>query len=266
MLNELILSSPGRVFVSINGFDIYNYGVIMALALLAGTLVSNYIADKADRFFKGIFIDIAPFLVISGIIGARLWYCLINYEQYVLFPFEILNLRTGGMSIHGAILGGFIALLVYAKIKNISIISLCDYASPGLILGQAIGRWGNFFNNEAFGIPYDGFLKLYIPPAMRPYGFTENSFFHPAFLYESLADLILFVVLFYVLTVKTNMKPGTSALIYLTGYSFIRFFVELIRIDSTLSIICLPFPAFVSLIIFTISIIIFISNLTKVYK
>ncbi len=266
MLSELALSSPGRVFLSINGFEIYNYGVTMALALLAGVLVSNYLASKSNKFPKNIFVDMAPYLIIFGIIGARIWYCLLNYREYLLFPLDVFNLRMGGISIHGAILGGFIAVLLYAKLNKRSIVSLCDYAVPGLALGQAVGRWGNFFNSEAFGLPYDGFLKLYIPPYMRPSEFSEYSYFHPAFLYESILDFILFMVLFYFINNKKNFPRGTAALVYLVLYSVIRFGIELIRVDSEFVIFDLPFPAFISLIIFTISGIALIIKLTKVYK
>lgn len=264
--NGIVLSSPGRVFFQISGFEIYNYGVIIALAIFAGVIVSNYLANRSGKFPKDMFINLAPCLVICGIIGARCWYCLVYFKEYILLPLSAFNLRMGGISIHGAILAGFLVLLLYAKRKHISLVSLCDYAAPGLALGQTIGRWGNFFNNEAFGLPYNGFLKLYIPENMRPSQFIQYDYFHPAFLYESIGDLILFIVLFLILKSNKNRPAGLITLIYLVGYSILRFFVELIRVDSNVFIFNLPFPAFVSLTIFTVSIIILIFVLIKRYK
>ncbi len=266
MLNELVLSSPGRVFLSIGGYDIYNYGVVIALAILAGVYTSAFLSDKSNVLPKNIFIDISPMLIISGILGARLWYCILNYQVYITEPLEILNLRTGGISIHGALLAGIVYLLIYSAQKKINIKTLCDYAAPGLILGQSIGRWGNFFNNEAFGLPYDGLLKLYIPPSDRPYIFADYSYFHPAFLYESIADIVLFFVLLFILKTSGKKYPGLTALSYLLGYSAIRFCVELIRIDASVHIFRLPFPAFISLIIFILSAVVLIFSLIKIYK
>ncbi len=262
----LILSSPGKIIAEINGFEIYTYGVIIAFAILIGVLVSNNLSNKSGILPADVFIDAAPLMIISGIIGARVWYCILNYKEYFFAPLDIFNLRTGGISIHGAILAGFLALFIYAKNKKINIINLCDYAAPGLAIGQAAGRWGNFFNNEAFGLPYNGLLKLYIPPYARPSQFSECDYFHPAFLYESLADIILFVILFVLLKNCRNNNQGLTTLVYLAGYSIIRFFVELIRVDSKIYIFNLPFPAFVSLIIFTACIVFLIINLIKRYK
>lgn len=256
-MEGFILASPGRVLFSLGGFEIYTYGLCIAFAIFVGTVVSNLLVNSSRKLPKDIFLSIIPFLVFFGIIGARLWYCALNYKEFIVGPLEILNLRTGGISIHGAILGGFIYLWVYSKIKKISLISLCDYATIGLVLGQAIGRLGNFFNNEAFGIPYDGLIKLFVPLQNRPLKYKEFEFFHPTFLYEMICDLIIFAILL-ILVRKKEIAPGVLTLVYLILYSFIRFFIELIRVDSNLYIFNLPFPALISLIIFIASFIFFV--------
>lgn len=260
---DFVLSSPGRVFLSLGGFDLYTYGIVVALAILSGVLVSNSLANRFEVFSKDVFIDFSPWVILIGFLGARLWYCAINAKFYLLSPISILNLRDGGISIHGAILGGLLGLIIYAKKNNLSILKLCDFSAIGLALGQAIGRWGNFFNNEAFGLPKELGLKLFIPVENRPQEFLNVSYFHPTFLYECIADFCLFILLYRLLFLK-KIKTGILTFLYLLLYSLIRFSIELIRIDSNLLVLGLPFPAFVSCIVFIISLIGLISVLTKV--
>ena len=262
---DIILSSPGRVFMSIGSFEIYTYGVLMAVAVLLGVLISNSLANNSKIFLKDIFIELSPILIVFGFLGARLWYCSLNLQAYLLSPLNILNFRDGGLSIHGAILGGLCALLIYAKRKKTSLLRLCDYSTVGLALGQSIGRWGNFFNNEAFGYPTDTFVKLFIPYESRPQNFLENSYFHPTFLYESLADFCLFILLYYLIS-KKNLNSGVLTLLYLLVYSFIRYFIELLRVDSNFFILGLPFPAFVSIFLFVFSLLCLVVRVTKLHN
>ena len=157
---------------------------------------------------------------------------MLKYDFYLRFPTEILAIRHGGISIHGALLGGFIGLVLFAKKRNISIFKLCDISAAGLPLAQPIGRWGNFFNSEAFGTPTNLPWKLYIAPQYRPIPYTDNEYFHPAFLYESILDLIIFFLLFTLIKTNRYKKEGNLTLIYLILYSAARIAVESIRIDS----------------------------------
>ena len=163
-----MLASHSQIICTLFGVHIYFYGVILAIAIIAGTFVADYLGSKYFELKKEAIIDLSPYLVIFGIIGARLYYCLLNYEFYLKFPTEILAIRHGGISIHGAILGGLVGLLIFAKRHQISVLKLCDVSALGLVLAQAIGRWGNFFNSEAFGTPTDLPWKLYIAPQYRP--------------------------------------------------------------------------------------------------
>ncbi len=262
---ELILHSPGRELFALGGVEIYTYGVIMALAVFCAVMFSNYCANKNSQFPKDVFISLAPLLIITGLLGARLWYCILNYSHYLLCPFDILNFRDGGISIHGAILGGFFGLLFYARRKSLSLSKLCDFSVVGLALGQTIGRWGNFFNNEAFGLPTDLPLKLYIPLNSRPQEFIQYEYFHPTFLYESVADFLIFLMLFRLLNAPKT-PVGAITLFYIFLYSLVRFGIELIRVDSNFFIFGLPFPAFISGILVLFSSLTLCRLFTKLYK
>lgn len=241
-----MFTSHSQIICTIFGVHIYFYGVILALAIVIGTFVADYFGTKIFGLKKETIIDLSPYLIIFGIIGARLYYCLLNYEFYLRFPTEILAIRHGGISIHGAILGGLIGLFIFAKRHNVSILKLADTTSIGLILAQSIGRWGNFFNSEAFGSPTDLPWKLYISPQYRPIPFTDNEYFHPTFLYESLLNLVIFLVLLKLTKTFLLKRDGNIALCYLILYSVARIIVEYFRIDSVCYILGYPVATVVS--------------------
>jgi phosphatidylglycerol:prolipoprotein diacylglycerol transferase len=237
----------------------------LALAISVSTLVSDYIGTKHFELKKETIIDLVPYLIIFGIIGARLYYCIMDYNFYLRFPTEILALRHGGISIHGAILGGIIGIIIFAKKYKLSFLKLCDVSSIGLVLGQAIGRWGNFFNSEAYGLPTNLPWKLYIAPQYRQIPFLDVQFYHPAFLYESILDLIIFVILMYIVKTNKFKKEGNLALIYLILYSIARIIVETFRIDSVRYIFGIPIAIVVSVGIIVLSVILlFYNNKNKV--
>lgn len=248
-----MFASHSQILCTVFGVNIYFYGVILALAIVAGTFVSDYFGQKFFDLKKETIIDLAPYLVIFGIIGARLYYCILNYGFYLRFPTEILAIRHGGISIHGAILGGLVGLIIFAKRRKISIAKLCDVSAIGLALAQSIGRWGNFFNSEAFGTPTNLPWKLYIAPQYRPIPYQDVNYFHPAFLYESILDLAIFGILVLILKKDWNKKQGNLALIYLILYSVARICVETLRIDSVRDIFGVPVAIFVSICIIVVS-------------
>lgn len=253
-----MFASHSQIICTIFGVHIYFYGVILALAIITGTFISEYLSVKYFEFKKETIIDMAPYLIIFGIAGARLYYCLLNSGFYLRFPTEILAIRHGGMSIHGAILGGLIGLIIFAKRHKISPFKLADASVLGLSFAQAIGRWGNFFNSEAFGTPTDLPWKLYIAPQYRPIPFENYEYFHPAFLYESILDLVIFGILLYIVRKNANKKDGNLALIYLILYSTARIFVEHFRIDSVLYIHGIPVAIIISASIIVLSLIAFV--------
>ena len=249
-----MFAAHSQIICTLFGVHIYFYGVVLAFAILVGTFVSEYIGCRFFDLEKETVIDLAPYLILSGILGARIYYCILNYDFYLRFPTEILAVRHGGISIHGAIIGGLIGLFIFSGIHKISARKLCDVSVLGLSIAQAIGRWGNFFNSEAFGNPTNLPWKLYIAPQYRPIPFQGYEYFHPAFLYESILDLLIFVILFLILKSGKNGKSGNLALIYLILYSCARIFVEYFRIDSVLYIHGIPVAMLVSVLIIFVSI------------
>lgn len=255
-----MFTSPSQILCTVFGLNIYYYGVIMALAIAIGVLVSDWAGSKFFALKKETIIDLAPYLIIFGIIGARLYYCILSYDFYLRFPTEIIAIRHGGISIHGAILGGLIGLWIFAKRHKINPVKLCDVSAIGLSLAQAIGRWGNFFNSEAFGAPTNLPWKLYIAPQYRPIPYQEYQYFHPAFLYESILDVVIFIILLALVKTGKLKKDGNLALIYLILYSIVRIIVEMFRLDSVKYIFGMPVAIFVSIGIIIISVALLIIN------
>lgn len=251
----MIFTSPGEVAFSLFSLPVYFYGIIMAFAVFIGCFTAYFLfkifydKDRAD-----IVIDNSPFIIFSGIIGARLYYCLVNLDYYLLHPVEIFNIRQGGLSVHGMIFIGICAILFIAWRKKVSFWALFDVFTCGAAIGQSIGRWGNFFNSEAFGLPTNLPWKLYIPYSQRPEAFLDYEYFHPTFLYESLLDFVIFCILIVVIK-KKHSSPGITACVYLFLYSLVRIIIESIRIDSALDIGTVHIAQIVSFILMFVSLI-----------
>jgi len=228
-------TSPGPILFEVGPLAIRWYGLLIASAVLIGVSLSMYLA-KHRNLNPDIMGDLAIWLVIGAIPGARLYYVLFQWQEYTQRPENIIAIWKGGIAIHGAILGGILAATIFARINKVSIWLLADLVVPSLILGQAIGRWGNFFNSEAFGRPTNLPWKLYIPPTNRPPNLINFEYFHPTFLYESLWNLLVFGLLinlfFRDLKRKPHLKIGTLALLYMIAYSMGRVWIEGFRTDS----------------------------------
>jgi len=228
-------TSPGPIIFQIGPLTLRWYGLLIASAVLIGVTLSGYLA-KHRKINPEIIGDLAIVLVFAAIPSARIYYVFFQWQEYAQNPSDILAIWKGGIAIHGAILGGLIAALIFAKIRQIPFWQLTDLVAPSLILGQAIGRWGNFFNSEAFGATTDLPWKLYIPKAHRPLAFANFDYFHPTFLYESLWDLMVFGILIYLffrdLKGKPRLQVGSLFLTYLVCYSIGRFWIEGLRTDS----------------------------------
>lgn len=224
--------SPTDVAFHILGFPVYFYGIILAVSVLVGVVCSEFLYKKFyDNNGSLTILDIAPWLMFTGIIGARLYYCLLNFEYYFTNPIEIFSIRQGGLSIHGMLLSGILMLFVIAKIYKLSFLKFSDCLLCAMPLAQSIGRWGNFFNSEAFGTPTNLPWKLFIPVQNRPLEYLDYSFFHPTFLYESLLDFLIFVIL-YIFFKKCYKSSGVISCLYLILYGIVRVLVEFLRIDS----------------------------------
>lgn len=228
-------TSPGPILVELGPITIRWYGLLIASAVMIGITLSQYLAKRrhVDPDLLG---DLVIWLIIGAIPAARLYYVIFEWSRYAQNPERIIAIWEGGIAIHGAIIGGTIATLIFARLKHISFWQLADLVAPSLILGQAIGRWGNFFNSEAFGDPTNLPWKLYIPAEYRPPQFANFEYFHPTFLYESLWNLVVFSLLLFLffrgLQGKPRLKTGTLFLVYLVAYSLGRVWIEGLRTDS----------------------------------
>ena len=243
-----LLRSPGSQLVNLGFFSIKWYGLLIALSILLGLNLSKKLA-RSRGIDPHLVSEMLPSLVLSSIIGARIYYVIFEYRQFsgdnFFTPIKIFNIYLnipsflaiweGGIAIHGALLGGFLSIYLFCKSKKIPLKIFLDLLMPSVILGQAIGRWGNFFNNEAFGIPTNLPWKVFIPLSNRPIIFSNSQFFHPTFLYESLWNLLIFILLIYVFNKQNkenSILPGLITCLYLITYSFGRFWIEGLRIDS----------------------------------
>ena len=227
--------SPGPILWEFGNITFRWYGFLIASAVLIGVTISQYLGKYRD-FDPDLISDLVIWLVIGAIPCARIYYVIFQWQEYSQRPEDIIAIWQGGIAIHGAIIGGVIAGLLFAKLNRLSFWSIADIVAPSLILGQAIGRWGNFFNSEAFGRPTDLPWKLYIPPYHRPLDYVNYDFFHPTFLYESLWNIGIFAILislfFFGLKYKEQFKKGTIFCVYLIGYSLGRVWIEGFRTDS----------------------------------
>ncbi|MDO5557588.1 MAG: prolipoprotein diacylglyceryl transferase [Clostridia bacterium] len=203
--------------------EIYWYAIFIIFAIMVGVIFSKLDNGKYNIKFDTV-LELLLFVIPISIVCARLYYVIFNLPYYTQNPMEILNLRDGGLAIYGGIIGGIAVIYVYGKIRKIRFLNLTDYIVPYLALGQAIGRWGNFFNVEAYGIQTNSIFRM---------GIIESEKYievHPTFLYESVCNFIIFIIL-YLLRNKRKYK-GQITYIYLTLYGLIRFIIEGLRIDS----------------------------------
>jgi phosphatidylglycerol:prolipoprotein diacylglycerol transferase len=230
---------------SIFGIDIAYYGLIIGIAIICGVLIAVKIA-KQEGLNPDIIWDFAIYAVIFSVIGARIYYVVFSWDLYKDDLLSIFNTRQGGLAIYGGVIGAFATLLVYSKIKKYSPFQIGDCGVCGLVLGQIIGRWGNFFNREAFGSYTDSLFAMRLPvtsvrfrdiaqshlDAMEAMGDVNFIQVHPTFLYEGMWNFVLLI--FMLIYHKHKKYNGQMCLIYLGGYGIGRFFIEGLRTDQLL--------------------------------
>ncbi|HEV8440335.1 MAG TPA: prolipoprotein diacylglyceryl transferase [Methylomirabilota bacterium] len=226
-----MFASPGAIAVQLGPVSIRWYGILMATAIALGFWLANREA-RAMRLPADDILRVAQWAVVAGLIGARLYEVLFDWSYYGQHPAKIPAVWEGGLAIHGGLIAGPIVGVWLARRWRLPIWQSLDVAAPSIALGQAIGRWGNFFNEEAFGRPTDLPWKLYIAPAHRPAEFARYDYFHPTFLYESLWDLGIFLALVLWLRPRLRGRPGALFFCYLGLYSVGRFAIESLRLDS----------------------------------
>lgn len=241
---HIFLDHVGKT-VYIGNFGIAYYGIVIAFGMLAGLLLACLVAKKTgqnpDTYF-----DLAIVAIICSVVGARIYYVIFRWDLYRDNLLSIFNLRQGGLAIYGGVIAAIITTFVFSKVKKIPFGRLCDTAGLGLILGQIIGRWGNFFNREAFGGYSDGLFAMQLPiSAVRYSEITEEQLqntvvidgityiqAHPTFLYESLWNLALLILL--LVFFRKRAFEGEVFLWYLAGYGIGRFWIESLRTDQLL--------------------------------
>jgi len=210
-------------------FAIHWYGIMITLAIVAAILLAIIEAKRRGEAWGNV-LNMAFFVLPLGIIGARLYHVIDQWDFYSQNPALIFG--GAGMGIFGAVIGGAIGLLIYTKWKKLSTLRWLDIVAPGLILAQAIGRWGNFFNQELYGYPTDLPWAIYIDPAHRLTGYEAFSHFHPLFLYESLWNFLgCFLLLLLGRKFRHRLTDGDIFFLYIIYYSVGRFFLEGLKID-----------------------------------
>ena len=229
--------------ISIFGFNIAYYGIIIGIGMLCGIAMAVHEAKRTGQNPE-MYYDFALCAIVSAIVDCRAYYVAFEWSYYSQHPLEILNLRQGGLAIYGGIIGGFICMVIFSKIRKASLLLMADTVAPALLIGQIIGRWGNFFNREAFGGYSDGLLAMQIRVDEAAYTTqdlmnkavtidgTQYIQVQPTFLYESLWNLgVLIIILLYR---KHKKFDGELFMMYLFGYGIGRFIIESFRTDQLL--------------------------------
>ena len=230
----MAFASPGPLVFQLGPFALRWYGLFIAIAVLSGLGLATKLG-KRRGIDPNLIADLLPVLVLGAVLGARTYYVLLEWRQYAGNWPEALAIWHGGIAIHGALLGGSLATVLYCRWRKLAFWPLLDVLLPAVALGQAIGRWGNFFNSEAFGLPTDLPWKLFIPLANRPVAFLQVSYFHPTFLYESLWDLgvcgLLLLLIRQANQGRISLPAGAVSCVYLMAYSSGRVWIEGLRLD-----------------------------------
>lgn len=225
----------------IGQFEVRYYGIILMLGAVAGAFLASREA-KRRGYPPEIVWDLMIYLLIGGIIGARLWHILtpppssgITASWYFTHPLDALNIRKGGLGIPGAVIAGVIVMYFYARKNKLNFAEWTDIAAPGLALGQAIGRWGNFVNQELYGAPTSLPWRIYIDPDHRLSEYLNVEYYHPLFLYESIWNFANMLLLLWISRrFADRVKNGDIFLTYLIVYPIGRFLLDFLRLDASM--------------------------------
>ncbi|WP_027339615.1 prolipoprotein diacylglyceryl transferase [Halonatronum saccharophilum] len=229
------MNSPyiNPIAFEIGSISVYWYGVIIATSVFIGLFFATKEA-KRRNFNEDTVLDLVLWALPFAIIGARIYYVIFEWEYYISNPSRIFATRTGGLAIHGGLIGAVIVALIFAKKRKVNFWDLADITAPGIVLGQAIGRWGNFMNQEAHG---GSVSRTFLESLMLPQWIIEQmnivgTYYHPTFLYESLWNFSIFLFLYLYWKKRDFLKRGEVFLTYIVLYSVGRFFIEGLRTDS----------------------------------
>lgn len=262
---HIVLNHVGKS-VSVRGFEIAYYGIVIALGMALGVSLIFRIARKSGQN-EELYTDLTLITIICSILGARAYYVIFSWDDYKDNLLEIFHIRNGGLAIYGGVLAGLLTVWLFSRIKKKNVWLMMDTVCPGVVTGQVIGRWGNFFNREAFGDYSNGVLAMALPrDAVRQGEITEKMLqhlkvidgvefiqVHPTFLYESLWNLLLLFCLLWLW--KHKKYHGQIALVYLAGYGLGRIWIESLRTDQLLlPVVGIPISQIVSALLILFSV------------
>ncbi|MBS4219403.1 prolipoprotein diacylglyceryl transferase [Bacillus sp. FJAT-49711] len=250
------------IAIKLGPIPVHWYGVIIGIGIAVALFLVIRESEKRG-LHKDTFPDLLIWAIPIAIISARIYYVIFEWQHYSQHPEQIIQIWEGGIAIHGALIGSVLTTIVFAKRKGLSFWKLADIAAPSIIIGQAIGRWGNFINQEAHGdVVSRTFLEnLHLPQFIIDQMYINGEYYHPTFLYESVWDFLGFVLL--ILLRKVNLRRGEMFLTYIIWYSIGRFFIEGLRTDSLMLTSGLRMAQVLSLTLIIGSIIIWIYRLKK---
>ena len=254
-----------RVAIDLGFIEIYWYSLTMLFGVIFGCLY-GYLEVKRLKIDKEYFFNMIFYTILFAFLGARIYYVLFNLDYYLNNLLEIPAVWHGGLAIHGGIIGGALTIIIYSikhKKKFNEIVRYLDISSIGILIGQIIGRWGNFFNSEAHGGETTRLFleKIYIPKFIINGMTIDGVVYHPTFLYESVLNLIGLIVLLIIRKNK-NIKCGMLVSFYLMWYSIVRFFIESMRTDS-LMLFSLKMAQVISIVLFIVGLVMFIYSYKK---
>lgn len=251
MSNLLHEFEPTAIAFSVGSIAVHWYGLMIVLGIIFGLAVLLQLVKKVGINKDEVY-NLAFYLIIFSILGARIYAVFLELPYYLGNPSQIPAVWNGGLAIHGALIGGALTVWFYAKKKKQSFWQWADLIAVVIPLGQAFGRWGNYFNQELFGRPTELPWGIPIDLFNRPIDFQNFEYFHPTFLYESILNLINFIVLLVLFNRRQEfkLKTGSIFLVYIMNYSVIRIVMEFFRIDHTPEFFGVRVPIIVSLILF----------------
>ncbi|WP_141992809.1 prolipoprotein diacylglyceryl transferase [Bacillus sp. B4EP4a] len=241
------------IALDLGPIQVHWYGLIIGFGVLLGLIIALRESERRG-LDKEIFTDMILFAVPIAIISARIYYVIFQWEYYSQNPGDIIKIWNGGIAIHGALIGSVLTAIVFAKVKKVSFWKLADIAAPSLLLGQAIGRWGNFMNQEAHGgeITRSFLENMHLPEFIINQMYINGTYYHPTFLYESIWNIAGVIILLSLR--KVNLRRGELFLTYVIWYSIGRYYIEGLRTDSLMLTESLRIAQVISIVLVVVAI------------
>ncbi|MFE4809750.1 prolipoprotein diacylglyceryl transferase [Peribacillus simplex] len=241
------------IAIDLGPIQVHWYGLIIGFGVLLGLIIALRESERRG-LDKEIFTDMILFAVPIAIISARIYYVIFQWEYYSQNPGDIIKIWNGGIAIHGALIGSVLTAIVFAKVKKVSFWKLADIAAPSLLLGQAIGRWGNFMNQEAHGgeITRSFLENMHLPEFIINQMYINGAYYHPTFLYESIWNIAGVIILLSLR--KVNLRRGELFLTYVIWYSIGRYYIEGLRTDSLMLTESLRIAQVISIVLIAVAI------------